>query len=1077
MYKKTVVLIPSAWSSKALGDVILFADYYKHDFNVVVISDLYEEESMEIDGVNYVKAKTGLADYYIYTAEYLIDAGTANRHSWVYPGQRRVSVWHGVPLKKMFTELHIRHLYSSLNYEYCYDTMISPSEYYTKNFLRESMKYNGNILEIGSSRADNLFIDESTKANIKEVLGLTGKKIVLYAPTYRKPGVIELAFDVDKLLANLDEDTILVTKLHYLNSLDPKFSHKRVLDLTSYQNINELLSITDLLISDYSSLMFDYSILNKNMVLYTYDLEEYTEERGFMFELEDYIDPKFVCTTEKQLYAAVASIDNQDLTAFKNTFYPHETGNSTKKIVEQLDFVPDTRELSEVIFLINDLNQIGGVHTFITNLGRKFKEIYNCKLIAIGIREFSETNDKFHIFDEEGLFDIKLSRNMSSGAVKQILSNTTGVVIGVQFGAHEAFQAHLEDKNTVLMFHGDPKDILNRSLYQWHLDALNNRSLYNYKKLLMLTESQEKVLAPAVIDDVKSRLGFIENSFEFEFNDLYKKSGVFVAVTRLDVDKNIYDYVKVFEHPDLNPDFKLEIYGDGPLRVDLQTEITSKGLDGKIKLMGYEPDKSKIFNDKQGLVTVGLSEGFGLTTTEAYNYGIPVYTYESYTAVHEMVTADFGRIIPTRDFNAYAKALNEGVEFNHEALKAFANTYSNETILSKWEKLIEELPELTAVEKGKVVTSNKYNATNLLNKVKRRYQNMSKPRKVFARNVYNTLYDYKHVAKLKEQPLVSIIMPFYNNGDVIEKAIKSIKAQRYKNIEIILVNDGSEYDEKPLLAKYSNIKYIYKENEGPGEARNVGLDNATGEYIFYLDSDDFLPRGAISALVYYALEHDLYLVGGKSIRIDVENPYERNIWFYDTYKNTYINTRSDRIALLSDNLSTNKLYRRDKLIESGIRFETGLYEDKLYMSKIYRHFDEIGIINHFVYYWNVYGNNTSISTSLSIHNFNERVKRLNEIWEFTNETERVTNYHFAINHDFKIYMNNLCDYDEAEIRHIYESMSESLISKKQYFYPKRIVNILNIEYVNAIFDNDYERFKMLGLMHSQIIKKEKEQDD
>ena len=93
-------------------------------------------------------------------------------------------------------------------------------------------------------------------------------------------------------------------------------------------------------------------------------------------------------------------------------------------------------------------------------------------------------------------------------------------------------------------------------------------------------------------------------------------------------------------------------------------------------------------------------------------------------------------------------------------------------------------------------------------------------------------------------PKVSVVIPVYNVEKYLDRCIDSVVNQTYRNIEIILVDDGSpdgcpkkcdEWSEKD-----SRIKVIHKENQGLGMARNTGIDNATGEYIFFFDSDDFV---------------------------------------------------------------------------------------------------------------------------------------------------------------------------------------------------------------------------------------------
>lgn len=93
-------------------------------------------------------------------------------------------------------------------------------------------------------------------------------------------------------------------------------------------------------------------------------------------------------------------------------------------------------------------------------------------------------------------------------------------------------------------------------------------------------------------------------------------------------------------------------------------------------------------------------------------------------------------------------------------------------------------------------------------------------------------------------PMISVIIPTFNYAEFISDAIDSVLAQTFKDFEIIVVDDGSTDNTKDILNKYSdNIKYYYQDNKGPASARNLGIKNASGSYICFLDSDDiFMPN-------------------------------------------------------------------------------------------------------------------------------------------------------------------------------------------------------------------------------------------
>ena len=273
--KKKVVLIPSAYNSKVMGDIENFIKYYKDIFDLYV---LYDKNNKEENGIKYYNKDDKYANYLIYVADYIIDAGSINGKTRVCNTQKRISVWHGIPYKKMFIDLDKSYVEEALEYDYGVDLMVSPSKFYTEEFLRKSMLYNGEVLETAVSRTDSLFKNNEEKNTIKENLGIPlNKKVLLYAPTYRTSGNFELPFNPNKLLEKLNskgkDEWILVVKLHYLNKLSNVSSS--IVDCTSYPIVNDILAVSDMLITDYSSLFFDYSILDKPALFYQYDKESY----------------------------------------------------------------------------------------------------------------------------------------------------------------------------------------------------------------------------------------------------------------------------------------------------------------------------------------------------------------------------------------------------------------------------------------------------------------------------------------------------------------------------------------------------------------------------------------------------------------------------------------------------------------------------------------------------------------------------------------------------------------------------------------------------------------------------------
>ena len=1074
--KKKLVLIPSAYNSKVMGDVESFIDYYKDKFDLYVISDKYENIKIEKDGVKYVNNKSSFANYLKTTADYIIDAGSINGRTKFSKTQKRISVWHGVPYKKMFTDLDIEHYQTALEYCYGTDLMVSPSKFYSDKFLRDSMLYNGEILETAVARTDSLFLSEEEQNNIKNELGIPrGKKVLLYAPTYRKEGKVSLPFDSKAVLRNLPENNwVIVTKFHYLNVMK---KDKNVIDCTNYPVVNNLLSIADLLVTDYSSLFFDYSVLDKPAIFYQYDKEEYEKDRGFMFELSDYVESKYIVESENEFYNLLSSADEikSNLAHIKREFYPHQKANSTSELVKELNLDDTQRGTKEIIFLVNDLNQIGGVHNFVLNLAKEFKKKYNSKIIVIGKNEFAKTNEKIQFFDRDNLVDIKISKENNLPTVKRILRNTDGYIIGCQFGAFISMQRYLKDKKAVLMFHGDTKDVVARNFYVTHLNKINNNGVRNYKKFLLLTEGNMKVLAGHVNAGVKEKLGYIENGFNFsDRKNCFKKNNEFVCVTRLDVDKNPFDLIEIFKNKNLNPAYKVHVYGDGPLKKSFENKIAELNLESKIIVHGYCDNKDEIYKDKQGLIMTSLSEGFPYVILEAYKYGIPVYSYNSFTAAAEEIADNVGVLVEAGNIEQYVSALNNAKDVENSDFDYMLDKFSNNTIVEKWMKLFEELDQLGCDERldlkqNTTKPNSKQNGLRLDKKaIKKR---ILESESLSTSNFYVGLTAFKlkltKLFKKNNESLVSIVVPFYNNNKTLKAALKSVKKSGYKNYEIIVVNDGSSEDPSEIVNKFKNVRYYYKENEGLGLTRNFAIDKAKGEYVFFLDSDDELCKGSLSALVDYAQKENLPVVCGLCRRV-YYNTKKVCYWMLPAYKKKTVNSAARRDKIICDTLSTSKLYNLRELRKSNIVFEEGLYEDVLFTAKIYNYFDRIGVIPNVVYSWYIYGKNTSITTSIRMRNVRDRIAAHDEIMSFAVENYKVQYMKEFITNHMYVILNSFNNFSENEQKEIYEMIRNHLLKYRYYIYEKLVRVPEKKHMLDLILDNNFDEFLKIAKLTSSV---------
>lgn len=174
--------------------------------------------------------------------------------------------------------------------------------------------------------------------------------------------------------------------------------------------------------------------------------------------------------------------------------------------------------------------------------------------------------------------------------------------------------------------------------------------------------------------------------------------------------------------------------------------------------------------------------------------------------------------------------------------------------------------------------------------------------------------------------LVSIVIPIYNVEDFLESCLNSVKNQSYKDIEVLLVDDGSKDNSKKICDKFIEIddrfKYVYQKNSGVSSARNNGMRNARGEYITFVDGDDYLDEEHIEKMVNGLSQSELAISGRKNVTesgIEVEFKNDRNITFA-------------RKELINQILKTgivysfpwNKIYKLKILHDNGIQFDESL---------------------------------------------------------------------------------------------------------------------------------------------------------
>lgn len=254
-----------------------------------------------------------------------------------------------------------------------------------------------------------------------------------------------------------------------------------------------------------------------------------------------------------------------------------------------------------------------------------------------------------------------------------------------------------------------------------------------------------------------------------------------------------------------------------------------------------------------------------------------------------------------------------------------------------------------------------------------------------------------------ENPKVSVIIPIYNVAMFINSGMEAFMRQRYADYEILLVDDGST-DDSPALcdawaAKCTNIRVFHKENGGSGSARNLGIENAQGEYIYFFDIDDKADEELLAYCVETAdkTQADLLVFSYHNYDVTIHHNYD--ILLSDITINSNAELREvyvDEFVMKMNGFPWNKFYRKSFLNAHNIRFEDLLIQqDEVFNLSLYPYVQKAVISSRPLYTYYVYsrGNTRSrfIPQRFDIYcTVNQRFRKLIDYWHL--EDERLTRF-------------------------------------------------------------------------------------
>ena len=306
---------------------------------------------------------------------------------------------------------------------------------------------------------------------------------------------------------------------------------------------------------------------------------------------------------------------------------------------------------------------------------------------------------------------------------------------------------------------------------------------------------------------------------------------------------------------------------------------------------------------------------------------------------------------------------------------------------------------------------------------------------------------------------LSIIVPVYGVEKYIDKCLNSLVKQSLKEIEVIVVNDGTKDNSQKIIDKYvkkypDKIKSYIKENGGQGSARNYGLKKASGEYIGYVDSDDFVEKDMYKKLYNKAKEnnYDIVVCGNYNVSEDYQN---KNI---DAFINNY-NTDLENI-FFGKMAVWNKIYKRDILIKNKLEFKEKVwYEDLAFTLKAIMNSNTFAFIDEPLYDYLIREgstmNNSNVQRNLEILDaFNDILSYIkhNKKEEYFSKIEFL-----AIDH---IYISAIVRVLKAEAD---DKVKRETINKLLDYMNKKFPNYKNNKYINTLSKNRKIIYKLINI--------------
>ena len=518
-----------------------------------------------------------------------------------------------------------------------------------KDIIKKAFGYDDEVYNIGLPRNDELFdVDEKRIHEARRRLNIPdGKKVIIYTPTFREfykdSGLntfVKMPFDIEKMREALADEYVLVITAHYEVSkmLNIPKGDSFVINAFDYPCINDILIAGDIMISDYSSVVFDYAILERPIFCFGYDYDVYKKERGTYIDLDKFFCDGVIKSQEK-LIEAIRNMDVDKEKAYSKKIKSDYIYGSEKSVIYSAEIIFGVSDNKKKVLhcLPGSLN-MGGIESYVLNLYKhidRYKYELDFLVHGEGIGQCEEEIKKlggrvFHLPIKAR--HPRLYKKEFSSLIKRENYKTIHIHSTYAYSKLEAKIAHEYGvKNIIIHSHNTSAKIIKKIYHIFNKRTQEKYLSYRFacsKSAANWMFTKKGIgkdgyfLAKNGIDTARYKFDLkIRNKIRDNLN-IRNDQKVVGFIGRLSYQKNPIKAIEIFSLLQKNIDCKLVIVGDGDLKDKIQEIISRKNLSEKVIFTGSVKNVNDYMQAMDILIMPSRYEGLPVVLLEAQSAGL-----------------------------------------------------------------------------------------------------------------------------------------------------------------------------------------------------------------------------------------------------------------------------------------------------------------------------------------------------------------------------------------------------------------------------------------------------------------------